>query len=472
MKKFISLILAVIILGGTMLINISAASAASEDIYLFEDFEYAPETYVMGENFCYGNGHQTDAPTGTYENRGFYWIGDRRSKEMPSMFSSAELETASGQDSSTGLKITSSVTHNERSQTDIQVFAKQPVDASEYNYLVVWCDFSDVEFRAAGFSLITSDGIYGGTDERDGQNDSFYYLADGESEWEELVLGSDNCFGKDEDCPIIEMKGYFAFDLTHFKARTKIYSTAKSGHTGAVPLDSIVGVSLYFDHPNDEAGVYTNVPFYMDNILFTKELNVSNIPVHTHTYTNSWGYRSSDGHALTCDGCGELGEITEHTSSGEATETEPEYCTDCGYVIVPQTSAEKEIEFRVDSGYIQWHYKGENEWINIIAVSELKGEKGDTGTAGAKGDKGDTGAAGTQGEKGDTGATGPQGEKGDKGDTGAMGPQGEKGEKGDKGDQGEAGASSGCSSTLSGAMVVLATISAIGIGLTRKKHSK
>lgn len=38
--------------------------------------------------------------------------------------------------------------------------------------------------------------------------------------------------------------------------------------------------------------------------------------------------------------------------------------------------------------------------------TKIKGDKGDTGAAGAKGDKGDTGATGAKGDKGDTGATG------------------------------------------------------------------
>ena len=80
-----------------------------------------------------------------------------------------------------------------------------------------------------------------------------------------------------------------------------------------------------------------------------------------------------------------------------------------------------------------------------VLLTNIKGDKGDTGAQGEKGDKGDTGAQGEKGDKGDTGAqgekgdkgdTGAQGEKGDKGDTGA---QGEKGDKGDTGAQGEKG---------------------------------
>ena len=151
---------------------------------------------------------------------------------------------------------------------------------------------------------------------------------------------------------------------------------------------------------------------------------------------------------------------------------------------------------RVDGGYVQYSTDNGNTWSNLIAESDLKGdkgdaftysdftaeqlaalkgEKGDTGAIGPQGPKGDTGQQGPKGEKGDTGsqglqgiqgvqgpqgergpagadgAIGPQGPKGDKGDTGLQGPQGVKGDKGDKGDTGPQGLQgpSGVSPTIS-----------------------
>lgn len=63
----------------------------------------------------------------------------------------------------------------------------------------------------------------------------------------------------------------------------------------------------------------------------------------------------------------------------------------------------KTPELRVNGGYIQWKYTTDNEWNNLIALSELKGETGSTGA---------TGATGPQGPQGATGATGPQGPAG------------------------------------------------------------
>lgn len=116
------------------------------------------------------------------------------------------------------------------------------------------------------------------------------------------------------------------------------------------------------------------------------------------------------------------------------------------------------MDLRVADGYIQYSTDGGGTWQNLIAVAELKGDKGDKGDTGAKGDpgaqgaKGDTGAAGadgitpTIGDNGnwyigttDTGKP-SRGATGAKGDTGATGPQGPQGETGPAGPQGPAGA--------------------------------
>ena len=51
--------------------------------------------------------------------------------------------------------------------------------------------------------------------------------------------------------------------------------------------------------------------------------------------TSTWGYKDADGHAHLCQtgGCTVHDTIIGHTSSSAATETTPETCTECGYVI-------------------------------------------------------------------------------------------------------------------------------------------
>ena len=104
------------------------------------------------------------------------------------------------------------------------------------------------------------------------------------------------------------------------------------------------------------------------------------------------------------------------------------------------------IAMRVDGGYVQYSTDNGKTWVNLIAESDLKGDKGDKGADGKDGAPGKDGKDGTNGitphigENGnwyigntDTGkpSRGEQGVKGDKGDKGADGTPGAKGDKGD-----------------------------------------
>ena len=122
----------------------------------------------------------------------------------------------------------------------------------------------------------------------------------------------------------------------------------------------------------------------------------------------------------------------------------------------------KQIELRVYNGFVQWKYSDDSVWNNLIALSDLKGEKGDKGDKGDPGQDGAPGKDGAPGQDGKDGVT-PQLKIGDdnlwyvsydggqtwvslgvkatgeKGDTGEAGQQGNKGDKGDNGAQGKDG---------------------------------
>lgn len=76
----------------------------------------------------------------------------------------------------------------------------------------------------------------------------------------------------------------------------------------------------------------------------------------------------------------------------------------------------RSVQVQASATHIQWRLVGDPTWINIVALSSLQGPQGIQGIQGIqglkgdKGDKGDTGAASTvPGPKGDTGDTGPAG---------------------------------------------------------------
>ena len=89
------------------------------------------------------------------------------------------------------------------------------------------------------------------------------------------------------------------------------------------------------------------------------------------------------------------------------------------------------IALRTADGYIQYSNDGGATWENLIAIAELKGEKGDTGA---------TGPQGKPGERGPQGETGPQGSQGKEGPAGPAGPDGAPGKDGSPGKDGADGA--------------------------------
>jgi hypothetical protein len=67
----------------------------------------------------------------------------------------------------------------------------------------------------------------------------------------------------------------------------------------------------------------------------------------------------------------------------------------------------REIELQKTATKIQWRYVGGGSWIDLVLLSDIKGNDGATGATGANGADGNDGADGA------TGATGAKGDKGD-----------------------------------------------------------
>ena len=88
------------------------------------------------------------------------------------------------------------VTRNNKENMEFVLDISNPGKLGNNKYLVVWADFSNVEFRKACFGLNTPDGYYR-TDDADYKT-PFYYLPDGVtdlSQAETLSHGFDGCFG-------------------------------------------------------------------------------------------------------------------------------------------------------------------------------------------------------------------------------------------------------------------------------------
>lgn len=160
-------------------------------------------------------------------------------------------------------------------------------------YLLVWADFTDVEFRKACFGVIADDGYHTlyRTDEIDARTDLEFYLYKN-GEWVTCYHGYDGCFGADQDSPINGFVGYMAFPLADFMSWDSADNLFDADTT------KVEGVFFYFDVASDD---YLDKTFYFDNIAFVED------------------YKSFDATVFTA---GEVETSTGETSTGEVSENE------------------------------------------------------------------------------------------------------------------------------------------------------
>lgn len=128
-------------------------------------------------------------------------------------------------------------------------------------YLVIWADFTGVEFRKACFGLLSDKG-YGGpyrTDDADYLS-PLYYLADGSDEWVTLSHGGDGCFGVGDGGSqgMMGKKGYFAIPVENLKS-------------GSIALTEDTLISGFYFYGSLNSGSCYNVPFYFDDIKLVED---------------------------------------------------------------------------------------------------------------------------------------------------------------------------------------------------------
>ena len=162
-----------------------------------------------------------------------------------------------GVNNSESLKIERSETSNFEFSFEITNKGK----AGALKYLIVWADFSNVEFRKACFGLISDYQSVFRTDDTDTPT-PLYYLADGSTEWQTLSHGNDGCFGTGDpgSQAMKGKKGYFAAPLEYI---------SKLGTGKYISADSEV-FGFYF-YGSLESGEYANIPFYIDSIMLVED---------------------------------------------------------------------------------------------------------------------------------------------------------------------------------------------------------
>lgn len=135
-------------------------------------------------------------------------------------------------------------------------------------YVIVWCDFTNVELAKASFGIVSTDGAEAPyrTDDNAGKTPKFYYLADGSTKWEELRHGTDGCFGTEQDGTVLGKKGYFAFPISGFLQGTRRVNER-------TPM-----LALYFYASLPAGDEYLNTPFYMDNVMLVEDYATATLP--------------------------------------------------------------------------------------------------------------------------------------------------------------------------------------------------
>ncbi|MEG1742993.1 MAG: hypothetical protein RR246_02380, partial [Clostridia bacterium] len=132
--------------------------------------------------------------------------------------------------------------------------------------LVVWVDFTGVDFRKACFGVVgdaADSNILYRTDEADvkGIYDCpFFIQKDGK--WLELKHGGDGCFGTAQDTPVLDYKGYIAVPLNTFYpwvgAKTEPFNPNTT---------KISALFFYFDYTDADKAK----EFYFDDIKFVSD---------------------------------------------------------------------------------------------------------------------------------------------------------------------------------------------------------
>ena len=84
-----------------------------------------------------------------------------------------------------------------------------------------------------------------------------------------------------------------------------------------------------------------------------------------HDYKTEWNQGDENGHWHDCKNCSAHDKQQAHNPGAEATETEPQTCTECGYVIKPATG---HIKHTADTS--KWLYDETSHWHKCVGCDE------------------------------------------------------------------------------------------------------
>ncbi len=169
-----------------------------------------------------------------------------------------------------GSKAYSIVKEKNKVNSEFTLYLPETVKLGDAEYLRVWVDFTDIDFRKASFGFVTEDGCLYRTDEKDNYDGyiDLYYLPEGESKWQVYSHGTDGCFGVAQSSPVKNFKGWLAVPVSDFLAWSGSDSRFSSIAGSAPTADSVIaGIYFYFDFNSEDMLGKT---FYMDEFGLVK----------------------------------------------------------------------------------------------------------------------------------------------------------------------------------------------------------
>ncbi len=243
---------------------IAASCTTSASAAMFTDFENYT-SFEPGENPAYSLNDPAD-----------YWHGEWNGMNENGDVLSAEITEGVGFNGSKGLAVSSSGNAN----AGLYLFATEGNgivrDHTGAQYLRVWMDLSEVEFRKGNFGVVDGTYCLFTTDEVDAAWECKFYFSEDGAEWTEMLHGDDGCFGDAQASNMLGLKGWFAFPVADFTIRSNANWEVYEDKTPA-GMNDVVGVYLFWDYSDN--GVYTDTPFILDNLEFVADYTVFDYPL-------------------------------------------------------------------------------------------------------------------------------------------------------------------------------------------------
>ena len=153
----------------------------------------------------------------------------------------------------------------QNNNAEVKIKLETPGLLGDLAYLRVWMDLTGdgtpIDFRKACFGLIVNDMelMPYRTDDKDTPT-PFWYLPEGETEWQRMSHGGDGCFGAQQDSSVKGFRGWFAFPVEHMLKRGTLEKLTDSSY--------VTGV--YFYYCLNEAGM-TGHPVWLDDIALVED---------------------------------------------------------------------------------------------------------------------------------------------------------------------------------------------------------